>query len=254
MSVIQEDYIIALTHLYGLVHKDKVLEIYNQQNRRNVETLRFRKYILEDEFVVTYGDYFVHETILEYDDFEYQLKAREGKPFYVPEKEELLKYRDEYYIEITPQYIKLLEFLTHDLFNGDTKKATIIGEDIQGTCQYGFSIGSSIETIFDSINRRGVQFKDREQANEFLLLIQELHNNTRLWENNGHTPQVLFDLLDRQHLFPLPKGFPGHHNSDKSTPASKKGKIGRNDPCHCGSGKKYKYCCLDKDERGKTIH
>jgi len=25
-------------------------------------------------------------------------------------------------------------------------------------------------------------------------------------------------------------------------------KIGRNDPCHCGSGKKYKACHLEKDE------
>src|SRR5258708_16685846 len=25
-------------------------------------------------------------------------------------------------------------------------------------------------------------------------------------------------------------------------------KIGRNDPCPCGSGKKYKRCCLEKDE------
>jgi hypothetical protein len=24
-------------------------------------------------------------------------------------------------------------------------------------------------------------------------------------------------------------------------------KTGRNEPCHCGSGKKYKHCCLDKD-------
>ena len=24
--------------------------------------------------------------------------------------------------------------------------------------------------------------------------------------------------------------------------------LGRNDPCHCGSGRKYKLCCLDKDE------
>jgi len=24
-------------------------------------------------------------------------------------------------------------------------------------------------------------------------------------------------------------------------------KTGRNDPCHCGSGKKYKRCCLEKD-------
>lgn len=25
-------------------------------------------------------------------------------------------------------------------------------------------------------------------------------------------------------------------------------KVGRNDPCHCGSGVKYKYCCLQKDQ------
>jgi len=25
-------------------------------------------------------------------------------------------------------------------------------------------------------------------------------------------------------------------------------KTGRNDPCHCGSGKKYKRCCLEKDD------
>jgi hypothetical protein len=25
-------------------------------------------------------------------------------------------------------------------------------------------------------------------------------------------------------------------------------KTGRNDPCNCGSGKKYKRCCLEKDE------
>jgi hypothetical protein len=24
---------------------------------------------------------------------------------------------------------------------------------------------------------------------------------------------------------------------------------GRNDPCHCGSGRKYKHCCLEKDEK-----
>lgn len=34
-----------------------------------------------------------------------------------------------------------------------------------------------------------------------------------------------------------------------------KRKLGRNEPCHCGSGKKYKKCCLDKDfeKYGKAI-
>ena len=30
-------------------------------------------------------------------------------------------------------------------------------------------------------------------------------------------------------------------------------KIGRNDPCPCGSGKKYKRCCLEKDEANRVI-
>ena len=27
--------------------------------------------------------------------------------------------------------------------------------------------------------------------------------------------------------------------------------LGRNEPCHCGSGKKYKKCCLEKDTEAK---
>lgn len=27
---------------------------------------------------------------------------------------------------------------------------------------------------------------------------------------------------------------------------------GRNDPCHCGSGSKYKKCCIEKDEAARV--
>ena len=27
-------------------------------------------------------------------------------------------------------------------------------------------------------------------------------------------------------------------------------KVGRNDPCPCGSGRKYKHCCLEKERGG----
>lgn len=30
-------------------------------------------------------------------------------------------------------------------------------------------------------------------------------------------------------------------------------KLGRNDPCHCGSGKKYKKCCIDQDESNIVV-
>ena len=29
-------------------------------------------------------------------------------------------------------------------------------------------------------------------------------------------------------------------------------KVGRNDPCPCGSGKKYKSCCFQNDQKKKT--
>lgn len=28
---------------------------------------------------------------------------------------------------------------------------------------------------------------------------------------------------------------------------------GRNDPCHCGSGKKYKKCCSSKDQEAWSV-
>jgi len=37
-----------------------------------------------------------------------------------------------------------------------------------------------------------------------------------------------------------------------SDPAMPDKKPGRNEPCWCGSGKKYKHCHLDADERKRT--
>jgi hypothetical protein len=39
--------------------------------------------------------------------------------------------------------------------------------------------------------------------------------------------------------------------SREVTPAAVSRKVGRNDPCDCGSGKKYKKCCLDTDEAAR---
>jgi uncharacterized protein YchJ len=43
-----------------------------------------------------------------------------------------------------------------------------------------------------------------------------------------------------------------HEHEDEhkgpETPAS--GKVGRNEPCPCGSGKKFKKCCLNKRQAG----
>ena len=46
---------------------------------------------------------------------------------------------------------------------------------------------------------------------------------------------------------PLVEGFAGGKMPQKKAPVRKTEKVGRNDPCPCGSGKKYKKCCGAND-------
>lgn len=80
------------------------------------------------------------------------------------------------------------------------------------------------------------EFKDIDEANELVGYVAELNNNLRLWELKGHTPNEL-RKIEKLNLSPLPKS---------NITVIKSNLIGRNDPCPCGSGKKYKKCCGDK--------
>ena len=61
-----------------------------------------------------------------------------------------------------------------------------------------------------------------------------------------HDPHVIHDKCSHEH----------HDHYHEKTGAQARApltpvthqKIGRNEPCSCGSGKKYKKCCLDKNE------
>jgi uncharacterized protein YecA (UPF0149 family) len=239
------DYIISLTHLYGLVHKDKAAEIFNLQNEEKIDIIVLddimndRPKDLADNFVKIHGSYFVHETIMVFGNFENQLKQRKGKPFYIPAQEELLKYKEDSYFEVTKQYRALLSYAARHFFDGDELAAEMLCEEVQGICQFEFSL----QEVFEVFTTRSVDFKSEKQVNEVIKLIMELANNTRLWENNGHTPEELFEKHEKYHLRTLPDQPFKFKKADIYDFKTGK-KVGRNDPCPCGSGKKYKKCCL----------
>jgi preprotein translocase subunit SecA len=54
-------------------------------------------------------------------------------------------------------------------------------------------------------------------------------------------PKREVKIVRTQVAKPLIEGFEGGKPQPKRTPAAKK--VGRNDPCPCGSGVKYKNCC-----------
>ena len=53
----------------------------------------------------------------------------------------------------------------------------------------------------------------------------------------------LYDLPQWEAIFPEEKRKELYKEQKKANTVVKGKKIGRNDPCPCGSGKKYKYCC-----------
>src|SRR5699024_10590309 len=114
------DYIISLCRLYGIVDKEKVVEIYNMQNEEKT-TLRQIEYIMENEqamlekhFVYVEGNYFIHETILAFDEFNSYMSKKAGKPYYIPNKNDLLKYTHQNYFEITKEYEVLVDYVAKE--------------------------------------------------------------------------------------------------------------------------------------------
>ena len=61
------------------------------------------------------------------------------------------------------------------------------------------------------------------------LLITNVFNAMPSWENNGWSPQELYEQVTGRKMF---------YNDDGTVM-----KLGADDPCPCGSGKKYRDCC-----------
>jgi preprotein translocase subunit SecA len=106
----------------------------------------------------------------------------------------------------------------------------------------------SMDHLRDGIGLRGYAQKDplreyqREGYDMFMDLIQRI---------KADTVGTLFHLQVRPHQEPPPEARPAQpemffSHGDRDAPAPvmrKEKKVGRNDPCPCGSGKKYKKCC-----------
>ena len=71
---------------------------------------------------------------------------------------------------------------------------------------------------------------------ELVEIINEAWNQTTRWELGGRTPEEVWKNNPR-----------AKEDSMTHVHVTSFSNIGRNDSCPCGSGKKFKKCCLDKE-------
>lgn len=212
-------YACAAVNLYGIVSVSTFCKIFNGQNEMQTNEAeatqilldnRGREYAVCDGFLVFPAE---EEIPLLVERLRKQIK---GKPRYVPDSREMfLKYLDFYYME-NAEIVKKIKNFFSSLFDTENEVFAICGEfmqmlrldyPVQAFAELPIAYGLAPEAVNQS----------------FFNLVIEAKNSSRIWINKGFTPPEFARLngTARQIL----------HD------------VGRNDPCPCGSGKKYKKCC-----------
>lgn len=189
-------YIKAFANLYGIIpikeaqamlnkYENKSYSIANVLEDETMSTTdRYGFIILEDDnnyMIVANDAFYVSENNLEE-----LMQAQEGKRYAKLPKDELLKYEDRDYFQRTPQFRNMITFLMYAL-KLPNSKATEIAENIAYMC----IAGMDPDQVFELLEEDDVVFADIEQYNQFLMKYSDMANNTRLWENRGHTPNEL---------------------------------------------------------------
>ena len=123
--------------------------------------------------------------------------AQYNKPRYLPSKEEFLKYEDDEYIEPMKSLLDLEKFIIANKLVA-IKRPEDIRYDVLEIHDC-IIMGGKPSDYMGYINKRGYQFKDDVILNLFVGLTMILHNNTRMYENNGHTPIEIRELYEESH-------------------------------------------------------
>ena len=212
---------------------------------------------------------FVHLQLFENEEFDYLLRQQMDKDFYIPSVQQIDEICRIGYEASSSAYKKLESFFI--------KKLKFSYEQAVTGCLQVWANsyeGESPSKIINKMTEANIEFEEK-MINELLELLVAAHNNTRMKENRGYKPSemarkmpidkmptivpasskaatILKDAVPQLQAMGVPVDLNGNTDVIQTTmfpkgmneePIRVEKKIYPNDPCPCGSGKKYKKCC-----------
>ena len=212
---------------------------------------------------------FVHLQLFENEEFAHLLRQQMDKDFYIPSAQQIDEICRTGYEASSSEYKKLESFFI--------KKLRLPYEQAVTWCLQVWANsyeGESPSKIINKMTEVNIVFEEK-MINELLELLVAAHNNTRMKENRGYKPSeiarkmpidkmptivpasskaaaILKDAAPQLQAMGVPVDL--NRNTDviqttmfprglNEEPIRVEKKIYPNDPCPCGSGKKYKKCC-----------
>lgn len=265
---------------YGVFDKDVLRKIYNVRKGYHISEEQLEKMCNEfpddmTECHMEEGQRFIVAEYLAYDDrYKNLLDIQAGKDFYIPNAQEVLDYARNLYLSQEPAYQNFREFLQHEIgMTYDEADAEAL--ETWDKIQFDIDFTEIVQYIIDVYE----DLLDGTKIEEIIQLLQELNNNTRMQIHRGHTPnEMMRKGMEEDRLSQKPIVVPGSteaanllksaseelkemgvcvdfdsnavivpnnssQNNVSGQVANSFKKIYPNDPCPCGSGKKFKKCC-----------
>lgn len=235
----------ACLNLFGIVEREKVGAIalnqmleypsLSEEERKELEWLpeKLKETVdilcerAEDSFWCD-EQWIISEQFENKKEYRKFLRQVSGQEYYIPNREEIKLYAENLVDVKNVFYKKILAELTH-LMKNKTRADNLMLELEYKVAEEDLNAAEIMNLLFE----RYVEFPNRTRANHFVENCSEWVYSVRKWSNRGFTDRE----LGKEKIIPSERGLP-----EISNQVTKK-KIGRNDPCPCGSGKKYKHCC-----------
>ncbi|SES05923.1 SEC-C motif-containing protein [Gracilibacillus ureilyticus] len=224
----------GLLHYYGALESHQMVDLLEKYTDKPLDFMAYFKAI--DEMNSYYED-----IVIDLNGFSDLLaenpqwilaeqKKRKDLPFYPFTKAQILEANQPFFIERNVSYRRFVKFLTRNFDIGKEAADELVEE-----CVWDTKEGKSPNEVMRHLTE--VLIFDRiEDVHAVMDHLMELMNNTREWALKGHTSEELRPI-DTAGMRP----FPGSMQQQNKQETVRK--VGRNEPCPCGSGKKYKKCC-----------
>ncbi len=258
-------YVNGLLHYYGVIENKELLSLVRKNLKLEITGQKFEKIIergLKDYrdalFFDHNGLFFFHVAV---DDSGELLKEQVSNKHlsFKPVAEKDVQKINSFLLQTTrDRYTKrLVKFLSQSGLAPE-----IIAEALYNAI-VDYNNG---EEYLELLKRffQAVEFKSEKELNTFADNLTQFLNKTPLWAFKGWTSEEVEKLGEQQKRQNKPDLKPFLHRPDSqgSEPQAAvsgdrseiTGKVGRNEPCPCGSGKKYKKCCGNNHSPGYEIH
>ncbi|MRX72780.1 secC motif containing protein [Bacillus lacus] len=224
----------GLLYYYGTVPHEKLIELVEKYSPIHPDFQAYHSVISEameyyhemyvDEYGFSYWEVMNPMNILE------EQESRGDLDYYPFSKKQLLEAGKTDYVERPKGSSQLLSLLTQK-YRLPKKEAI----ELLDTCIIQTKMGDMPSRIFQLLQTQLI-FDSLDDVQKLTDVVVPLMNHTREWYLKGYAPTEL-SRRDKKELMPLPD------KKGEVISLQSRQKVGRNDPCPCGSGKKFKKCC-----------